>query len=190
MVLFLQRLLKDSDQQQNKLGHLNALVKQMESLCDAVPQMEKFADLSHRSFDLRARTSDKVNDLEEIAEQIEDYEIELTELKHWMDKTRAHLTMRDDTLTLKDQLKMQEVIKFSEIFTRTRLCSFDPLKPHFYTVKLGFAWIYINILISAQKHRLWLLVRTTSLMYPPSTNNLCFEQKYENYQNFLSESFH
>ena len=23
-----------------------------------------------------------------------------------------------------------------------------------------------------------------------STNNLCFEQKYENYQNFSSESFH
>ena len=23
-----------------------------------------------------------------------------------------------------------------------------------------------------------------------STHNLCFEQKYENYQNFLSESFH
>ena len=106
----LQRLLKDSDQQQNKLGHLNAIVKQMEPLCDVVPQMEKFTDLSHRSFDLRARTSDKVNDLEEIAEQIEDYEVELSELKHWMDKTRAHLTMRDDTLTLKDQLKMQEVV--------------------------------------------------------------------------------
>lgn len=102
------RLLKDSDQQQNKLGHLNAVVKQMEPLCDVVPQTEKFAELSHRSFDLRARTSDKVNDLEEIAEQIEDYEIELADLKHWMDKTRAHLTMRDDTLTLKDQLKMQE----------------------------------------------------------------------------------
>ena len=81
----------------------------MEPLCDVVPQMEKFADLSHRSFDIRARTSDKVNDLEEIAEQIEDYEIELADLKHWMDKTRAHLTMRDDTLTLNDQLRMQEV---------------------------------------------------------------------------------
>ena len=23
-----------------------------------------------------------------------------------------------------------------------------------------------------------------------STHNLCFEQKYENYQNFLSENFH
>ena len=39
---------------------------------------------------------------------------------------------------------------------------FDPLKPHFYTVKLGFTGVYINFLISAQKHRLWELVRTAS----------------------------
>ena len=38
----------------------------------------------------------------------------------------------------------------------------DPLKPHFYIVKLGFTGVYIIILISAQKHRLWLLVRTAS----------------------------
>ena len=28
--------------------------------------------------------------------------------------------------------------------------SFDPLKPHFYIVKLGFTGVYINFLISAQ----------------------------------------
>ena len=76
--------------------------------------------------------------------------------------------------------------------TKTRLYSFDPLKPHFYTVKLGFTGVYINFLISAQKHRLWVLVRTASLAEAilTSTHNLCFEQKYENYQNFSSESFH
>ena len=36
--------------------------------------------------------------------------------------------------------------------TKTRLYSFDPLKPHFYTVKLGFTGVYINFIISAQKH--------------------------------------
>ena len=47
--------------------------------------------------------------------------------------------------------------------TKTCLYSFDPLKLHFYTVKLGFTWVYIiNFLISAQKHRLWVLVRTAS----------------------------
>ena len=46
--------------------------------------------------------------------------------------------------------------------TKTRLYNFDPLKTHFYIVKLGFAGVYIIFLISAQKHRLWVLVRTAS----------------------------
>ena len=64
---------------------------------------------------------------------------------------------------------------------KTYLYNFDPLKPHFYIVKLGFTGVYIIFLISAQKHRLWVLV---------STNNLCCEQKFEKYQNFSSEKFH
>ena len=62
------------------------------------------------------------------------------------------------------------------IITKTRLYYFDPLKPHFYIVKLGFTGVYIIFLIFAQKHRLWVLVKTAS-------------QKYEKYQNFLSENF-
>ena len=46
--------------------------------------------------------------------------------------------------------------------TKTRLYNIDPLKPHFYTVKLGFTGVYIIFLISAQKHRLWVFVRTAS----------------------------
>ena len=42
--------------------------------------------------------------------------------------------------------------------TKTRLYNIDPLKPHFYIVKLGFTGVYITVLISAQKHRLWVLV--------------------------------
>ena len=33
---------------------------------------------------------------------------------------------------------------------KTYLCNFDPLKPHFYIVKLGFTGVYIIFLISAQ----------------------------------------
>ena len=44
----------------------------------------------------------------------------------------------------------------------------DPLKPHFYIVKVGFTRVYIFFLISAQKHRLWILVRTASNEYPQS----------------------
>ena len=38
--------------------------------------------------------------------------------------------------------------------TKTFLYSFDPIKPHFYTVKLGFKIVDIIFLISAQKQRL------------------------------------
>ena len=46
--------------------------------------------------------------------------------------------------------------------TKTCLYKVDPLEPHFYIVKLGFTGVYIISLISAQKHRLWVLVRTAS----------------------------
>ena len=58
------------------------------------------------------------------------------------------------------------------VITKTYLYNFDPLKPHFNIVKLGFTGVYIIFVTSA--------VLT-------STHNLCFEQKYEKYQNFLSE---
>ena len=43
--------------------------------------------------------------------------------------------------------------------TKTRLYNFHPLTPHFYIVKLGFTGVYFIVLISAQKHRLWVLVK-------------------------------
>ena len=51
------------------------------------------------------------------------------------------------------------------IFFIMKIClyDFDPHNPYFYIVKLGFTEIYIIFLISAQKHRLWVLVRTASL---------------------------
>ena len=46
--------------------------------------------------------------------------------------------------------------------TKTCLYNFDPIKPHFYIINLGFTRVYIIFLISAQNHRLWVLVRTAS----------------------------
>ena len=76
---------------------------------------------------------------------------------------------------------------------KTYLYNFDPLKPHFYIVKLGFTGVYIIFLISVQnidcggggtrQNHLGEAVLT-------STHNLSFEQKYEKYQSFLSENFH
>ena len=40
--------------------------------------------------------------------------------------------------------------KDKDVITKTRLYNFDPLKPHFYIVKLGFTGVYIIFLISVQ----------------------------------------
>ena len=41
--------------------------------------------------------------------------------------------------------------------TKTCLYDVDPLKPQFYIVKLGFTGVIIIFLISAPKHKLWVL---------------------------------
>ena len=53
----------------------------------------------------------------------------------------------------------------------TGLCNVYPLTPHFYIVKLGVYRGIHYFLIFAQKHIMWVLVRTAY--------NICFEQKYE-----------
>ena len=75
--------------------------------------------------------------------------------------------------------------------TKTCLYNFDPLKPHFYIVKLGFTGVYIIFLISDQKHRLWVLVRTASarrFLRVPTIYIL--SRNIKNIRNFLSENFH
>ena len=52
-------------------------------------------------------------------------------------------------------------IFIASFITKTCLYNFDPLKPHFYIVKLGFTGVYIIFLICAQ-NRLWVHVRTAS----------------------------
>ena len=69
--------------------------------------------------------------------------------------------------------------------TKTYLYNYDPLKPHFYIVKLGFTGVYIIFLTSVQKHRLWVLIRGGSNEYPQSM----LEQKYEKHGSFLSRNF-
>ena len=53
-------------------------------------------------------------------------------------------------------------VTYLSYIKKTRLYNFDPLQAHYFIVKLGFTGVYIIFLISAQKHRLWILVRTAS----------------------------
>ena len=74
--------------------------------------------------------------------------------------------------------------------TKTYLYNFDPLKPHFYMIKLRFTGVYIIFLISAQKHRLWVLVRTASprRFYQVPTIYV-LSRNMKNIRIFLSENF-
>ena len=60
---------------------------------------------------------------------------------------------------------------------KTGLYNVDPLKPHFYIVKLGFTGVYIIFLISAQKHSVYPL--------EPSRRGGSNEYPKSMYQSFL-----
>ena len=72
---------------------------------------------------------------------------------------------------------------------KTYLYNFDPLKPHFYIVKPGFTGVYIIFLISAQNIDYGYSLEPPHRGRSNEYHNLCFEQKFEKYQNFLSEKF-
>ena len=75
-----------------------------------------------------------------------------------------------------------ENIGYIIVITRTCLYNVDPLEPHFYIVKLGFAGVYIISFIFAQKHRLWYLLEPSrwvgSKEYPQS---MFWAEKYQNF---------
>ena len=69
--------------------------------------------------------------------------------------------------------------------TKTCLYNFDPLKPHFYIVKLGFTGVYIIFLISAENidygYSLESPHRGGSNEYPQS---MFWAETWKKYQNF------
>ena len=72
--------------------------------------------------------------------------------------------------------------------TKTRLYNFDTLKPHFYIVKLGFTGVCIIFLISAQTHRLWVLVTTAARRFLRVPTIYVLSRNMKNIS-FLSEHF-
>ena len=120
---------------------------------------------------------------------------------HVISKRPEHSVWDNSSMRLQESKCKEHYAKLNQFFfqnlvwlhkwfelsiTKTGLYNFDPLKPHFYIVKLGFPRVYINVLISAHKHRLWVLVRTASQRYPQSM----FWAKLWKISEFLSENFH
>ena len=115
--------------------------------------------------------------------------LEILKKKKKIKKIKKYCIMSSaEIFTRHEERKNQFFVTYMYlIIMKTCLYNFDPLKPLFYIVKLGFTGVYIIFLISAQKHRVRVLVRTEAVL--TNTHNLCFEQKYEKYQIFLSENF-
>ena len=98
----------------------------------------------------------------------------------------THFGVADIWLIL--QILLSRLLFF--YITKTYLYNFDPLKPHFFTVKLGFTGVYIIFLISAQNidcvYSLEPPRRGGSNEYPQST--FCAEI-WKISEFFLSENF-
>ena len=79
----------------------------------------------------------------------------------------------------KSILLPNDVSKIFLYITKTCLYNFDPLKPPFYIVKLGFTGVYIIFLLSAQNIDCGYSLEPSCRGSSNEYHNLCFEQKYE-----------
>ena len=79
--------------------------------------------------------------------------------QHFSTKIVPYLELSCAVLTLHSVYKSSWMITI----TKTYLYNFDPHKPHFYILKLGYTGVYISFLIFALKHTLWVRVRTALL---------------------------
>ena len=77
---------------------------------------------------------------------------------------RQVFAWRGLNINFTDFQENRPVVEVPDPITKTCLSNFDLIKPHFYIIKLGFTGVYIIFLISAQKHRLWVLVRAAYLL--------------------------
>ena len=82
----------------------------------------------------------------------------------WLHKNSMVITFLK---TFASILKCASEKSTSFLITKTYLYNFDPFKPHFYIVKLGFTGVYIIFFYFCSKHRLWVLVRTAPSTEPP-----------------------
>ena len=105
----LQRLTKDLEQNEDKLVALNAMVKQLDQVCDTKDSMAALGALRQRVQHVGGEGQSRLAHLEDANKKIEDYEKEIGELTRWMEETRTHISMRDTTRDLKEQLAVQEV---------------------------------------------------------------------------------
>ena len=88
------------------------------------------------------------------------YVVLISELVYYFTSYRKVKYIRHyDRYTFNTFISSGLEIKAFNAIKKTRLYNVDPLKPHFYVIKLGFIGVYIIFLISAQKHRSLMVVK-------------------------------
>ena len=107
----------------------------------------------------------------------------------WLDSVDAQSGLGLRCLHMpEDTFSQSEAYKIS--ITKTRLYNFDPLKPHFYIVKLGFTGVCIIFIILLKNIDCWYSLepprRGGSNEYPQS---MFGEKNMKNIRIFLSENF-
>ena len=84
-------------------------------------------------------------------------------------------------------MKRKGSVQWSAIIMKTCFYNVYPLKPHFYIVKLGFTGGIHHFSYNCSKTQIvGTLQNCLGEAVLTSTHNLCFEQKYEKYESFLS----
>ena len=110
--------------------------------------------------------------------RVRDNEVRLYDVTQTRTQSRNTALPRRDRIRVRfqgDTFIVVIFVKCSVVFhfiTKTCLYNFDPLKPHFYIVKLGFTGVYIIFFISAQNIDCGYLLEPPrqdgSNEYPPS----------------------
>ena len=107
----------------------------------------------------------------------------------WLEGYKVVVMNNENVMSMIDVSKGMEKHLWAWIITKTRLYNFDPLKPHFYTVKLGFTGVYIIFLILLENidcgYALEPPRRGGSNEYPQSM----FWTEIRKISEFLSENF-
>ena len=92
------------------------MVKQLDQVCDTTESMAALGALRQRVQHVGSEGQSRLGLLEDANKKIEDYEKEIAELTRWMEETRTHISMRDTTRDLKEQLAVQEVSGLQRLF--------------------------------------------------------------------------
>ncbi|CAH1803084.1 unnamed protein product, partial [Owenia fusiformis] len=93
---------------QENLTEMSATLEKLQPLCSIEPAQSKMVTTSQEVTVVSEKLHEQAESLEETVAELETYGNELNEVTQWLEETRDALKARDTTLTLKEQLAMQE----------------------------------------------------------------------------------